>query len=125
MTLTLDLQDLASFIVAVNNMDVFATCLLRAELRQLDSRVTVVMTSRNWLRATDTDNHEVAVVASIHNVYQKQRAIEFAMEFGQINGADGVGHADLALADSFHSPRTGGHHAASEVFDNIMFEQDV
>jgi len=80
MTLMLDLKDLASFIVSVNNAEVFETCLLRAELKQSDSRIDVHMTSRNWLRATDTDNHEVVVFASLHTVLQRQRAMEYVLE---------------------------------------------
>jgi len=77
-SLTVDLFDLASYIERVKNSSNFCTCLDRAELRQTDNKVQVMMTHANWDHVNDIQGPEPSASRMLQRILRNQHHLQEA-----------------------------------------------
>ncbi|CAE7225657.1 CNGA3 [Symbiodinium sp. KB8] len=75
---TVDLADLAAFILMVRNSYVFETCLARATLTMREERFYVDVSQNNWRRVSEPATDVVLLASSVRELVHKSRKADDA-----------------------------------------------
>ena len=75
---TVDLADLAAFILMVQNSYVFQTCLARATLTLREERFYLDVSQENWRRVTEPPSDIVLLAGSVRELVYKSRKVDDA-----------------------------------------------
>ncbi|CAE6961557.1 CNGA4 [Symbiodinium natans] len=70
--LTVDLADMAAFILMVRNSYIFQTCLTRAKLNTQDNRIFLEITQDNWRRVSEPHTDVIMLASSVRELVRKQ-----------------------------------------------------